>query len=107
MASEFHLNQRLISGNVTGQAMRPAAGLVQRGGGSTQMIHRKRLYQVYLVRMWRETHEGEWFAQLQDITSGECRNFQNLTNLFDYMRVQTETTRNQKLPLRKQNDSQA
>ena len=43
------------------------------------------VYQSYLLRMWRESVDGEWHASLQDVATSECRNFPNLASLFAFL----------------------
>jgi hypothetical protein len=43
------------------------------------------VYQSYLLRMWRESADGEWHASLQDVATSECKNFPNLASLFVYL----------------------
>ena len=43
------------------------------------------VYQSYLLRMWRESAEGEWHASLQDVATSECRNFATLAALFEFL----------------------
>lgn len=53
-----------------------------------------RLYQSYLLRLWRESINGEWRASLQNVTTGQCRYFASLPQLCAFLE---ETTRS---PLR-------
>jgi hypothetical protein len=53
-----------------------------------------RLYQSYLLRMWRESLDGEWRASLQSVATSECRNFPDLEALFAYLRAETEQKAN-------------
>jgi hypothetical protein len=43
------------------------------------------LYQSYILRMWRESAEGEWRASLQDIPSCEMHHFPSLKALLQYL----------------------
>ena len=43
------------------------------------------VYQSYLLRMWRESKDGEWHASLQDVATSECKNFSNLAALFAFL----------------------
>ena len=43
------------------------------------------VYQSYLLRMWRESVDGEWHASLQDVATSECENFSNLAALFAFL----------------------
>jgi hypothetical protein len=50
-------------------------------------------YRSYLLRLWRESPEGEpWRASLQSAISGERHGFADLDGLFDFIRCQTEAT---------------
>ena len=49
-----------------------------------------RYYQSYLLRVWKENPDGEWRASLQNVTSGECRNYATLADLYDYLSQQSE-----------------
>jgi len=49
-----------------------------------------RYYQSYLLRIWKEEPDGEWRASLQNVASGECRNYANLNELNDYLSQQAE-----------------
>ena len=49
-----------------------------------------RYYQSYLLRIWKENHDGEWRASLQNVASGECRNYASLNELYDYLNQQAE-----------------
>lgn len=48
------------------------------------------VYQSYLLRMWRESSDGEWHASLQDVATSECKNFPNLVSLFAFLSDQGE-----------------
>jgi len=50
----------------------------------------RRLYQSYLLRVWKENHDLEWRGSLQNVATGECHNFGNLSNLFSFLQSQTE-----------------
>lgn len=50
-----------------------------------------RYYHSYLVRLWKESAGSEWRASIQDITSGECRYFSQLGELFQYLEQVPET----------------
>jgi len=43
------------------------------------------VYQSYLLRMWRESEDGEWHASLQDVATSECRHFADLASLFTFL----------------------
>ena len=51
--------------------------------------HRK-LYQSYLLRIWREGYDLDWRASLQDIGTGEAQNFANLSGLLEFLQCQAE-----------------
>ncbi len=48
------------------------------------------LYQSYLLRLWRESINGEWRASLQNVSTGQCRYFASLSQLCNFLE---ETTR--------------
>lgn len=48
-----------------------------------------RLYQSYLLRMWKENAEGDWRSSLQDVSSGECSTFISLDEMFVFLRQRT------------------
>lgn len=48
------------------------------------------VYRSYLLRMWRESKDGEWHASLQDVATSECKNFANLNALFAFLSAQGE-----------------
>ena len=50
------------------------------------------VYQSYLLRMWRESKDGEWHASLQDVATSECKNFPNLAALFAFLGGQVDMT---------------
>jgi hypothetical protein len=43
------------------------------------------LYQSYLLRLWRETIDGEWRASLQNISTGQCQYFSSLPQLCSFL----------------------
>jgi hypothetical protein len=47
-------------------------------------------YQSYLLRLWRESTNGEWRASLQNVSTGQCRYFASLPQLCSFLE---ETTR--------------
>ncbi len=49
------------------------------------------LYKSYLLRIWRDSLEGEWRASLQDVVTCESRNFPNVTSMFEYLALETKT----------------
>jgi hypothetical protein len=59
-----------------------------------------RYYQSYLLRIWKENPDGELRASLQNVASGECRNYASLTDLYDYLSQQAERDFIQELPSR-------
>ena len=48
------------------------------------------LYKSYLLRMWRESLEGEWRASLQDVVTCESHHFPNITALVEYLAVENK-----------------
>jgi hypothetical protein len=40
--------------------------------------------------MWRESMDGEWRASLQNVTSGDVKNFANLSDLFMFICQKTD-----------------
>ena len=50
-----------------------------------------RLYQSYLLRMWRDDTDGEWRASLQNTKSCQMVYFSDLKSLFDFLCVKTDT----------------
>jgi len=59
-----------------------------------------RCYQSYLLRVGRESPDGEWWACLQNVTSGECRNYASLTDLYILLSQHAERDFIQKPPNR-------
>jgi len=47
-------------------------------------------YQSYLLRMWKESEDGEWRAVLLSIPTQERRHFPNLQALFEFLTAQKE-----------------
>jgi hypothetical protein len=39
------------------------------------------MYQSYLLRLWRESNDGDWRASLQNIATGKCVNFSSMAAL--------------------------
>lgn len=52
-------------------------------------------YRSYLIRLWqvREDAGLTWRATLEDVKTGEQRGFASLEDLFDYIRLNTEVSR--------------
>ena len=46
-------------------------------------------YQSFLLRMWRESPEGEWRATLQEVKTGNCHHFANLEDLMKFLTLRT------------------
>lgn len=42
-------------------------------------------YKSYLLRMWKETVEGDWRVTLQDVATGECHHFSDLAMMFVFL----------------------
>jgi hypothetical protein len=57
---------------------------------SENMLVNSRLYQSYILRLWRESAEGEWRSSLQNVTSGDVKNFGSLSDLFMFICTKTE-----------------
>lgn len=49
------------------------------------------LYKSYLLRIWRDSLEGEWRASLQDVVTCESRNFPSVASLLEYITLETRT----------------
>jgi hypothetical protein len=49
-----------------------------------------RLYQSYLLRLWKEQVESDWRASLQEVVTGECHYFSNLQALFTFLESQSD-----------------
>lgn len=47
-------------------------------------------YKSYLLRMWRESLEGEWRASLQDVVTCENHNFPTIAALMEYLAVENK-----------------
>ena len=56
-------------------------------------------YKSYLLRMWRESLEGEWRASLQDVVTSESQNFPDITALVEYLVVENKHRSNIKIQL--------
>jgi len=54
------------------------------------MLGNNRIYQSYILRLWRESVDGEWRASLQNVTSGDVNNFGSLSDLFMFICQKTE-----------------
>jgi hypothetical protein len=54
------------------------------------MMSVKKDYQAYLLRIWREDNYSPWRASTQEVRGGEHRQFASLSELFDFLRSQTE-----------------
>lgn len=50
-----------------------------------------RIYQAYLLRLWRDHADGEWRASLQNTKSCQLYYFSDLEALFDFLCVKTDT----------------
>ena len=47
-------------------------------------------YKSYLLRMWRESLEGEWRASLQDVVTCESHHFPTVAALMEYLAVENQ-----------------
>ncbi len=56
-------------------------------------------YKSYLLRMWRESLEGEWRASLQDVVTCENHNFPNLAALVEYLAVESQNRKSLKVQI--------
>ena len=56
-------------------------------------------YKSYLLRMWRESLEGEWRASLQDVITCESQNFPDITALVEYLVVENKLRQNIKVQI--------
>lgn len=45
-------------------------------------------YRSYLLRMWRESMEGEWRFSLQDVVTCESHHFPTMAALMEYLAVE-------------------
>jgi len=45
----------------------------------------KTTYQSYLLRLWRDSPQGAWYASVQSTASGEKQIFPDLAALFDFL----------------------
>ncbi len=54
------------------------------------MKNKHHFYQSYLVRLWKEESESDWRASIQDISSGECKYFSHLGELFHFIEQRPE-----------------
>lgn len=48
-----------------------------------------RLYQAYLLRLWRDTTQSEWRASLQNTKTNQLFYFASLEALFKFIEVKT------------------
>ena len=46
------------------------------------MYEQKSNYFSYLLRVWKDSVDGEWHASLQDVISGECHHYPTLYELY-------------------------
>jgi hypothetical protein len=56
------------------------------------MPEKNRNYLSYLLRIWKDSADGEWHATLQDVFSGDCYHFATLFEL--YVNLQELTSGN-------------
>lgn len=54
------------------------------------MTSHPKLYQSYLLRIWKEGPDLDWRASVQEIASGETRHFASLDGLLEFLHCQTE-----------------
>ena len=47
-------------------------------------------YKSYMLRMWRESLEGEWRASLQDVVTSESHNFPSVKAMMEYLAVENK-----------------
>ena len=47
-------------------------------------------YKSFLLRMWRESMEGEWRASLQDVVTCESHHFPTIAALMEYLAVENQ-----------------
>lgn len=52
------------------------------GSKSMKMCEQKSTYQSYLIRIWRDSDEGDWHVTLQNVISGACYHFASLYELY-------------------------
>lgn len=49
----------------------------------------QRLYDSFLLRLWKDGPEPDWHASLQNIATGECHNFADLNGLYSFLEQAT------------------
>ena len=54
------------------------------------MLGNNQIYQSYILRLWRESEDEEWRASLQNVTSGDVKNFASLSDLFMFICQKTD-----------------
>jgi hypothetical protein len=59
-------------------------------GYSMKIKPTRRLYQSYLLRIWKDNIDGEWRASLQNVATDECQNFATLNDLYEYLNRQSK-----------------
>ncbi len=47
------------------------------------------LHKSYLLRIWRDSLDGEWRASLQDVVTCENQNFSTVSSLLDFLSHET------------------
>jgi hypothetical protein len=57
------------------------------------MLETNRNYLSYLLRIWKDSADGEWHATLQDVFSGDCYHFATLFELYVNLQELTSGTR--------------
>jgi hypothetical protein len=55
----------------------------------TKMIAPRGHYLSFLLRIWKDSMNGEWRATLQNVVTGECRHYATLPDLFSFLENQT------------------
>jgi hypothetical protein len=53
-------------------------------------------YLSYLLRIWKDSSDGEWRASLQEVTSGDYQTFANIASLYSFICSQTEINYSQR-----------
>ncbi len=62
------------------------------------MTNQDRVYQSYLLRLWRDTPARSWFFELESIQTGRKIHFQSLVQLCEYIQINTPALGNQMPP---------
>jgi hypothetical protein len=48
-----------------------------------------RLYQSYMLRLWRESRKGDWRVSLENVFTGERKLFPDIADMFVYLCART------------------